>query len=104
MFALVLITLAFFASPAKAETDTFAQTTASNLNVRNAPNGKDVIRTLPHGSIVAVLQTQGVWSKVLYLENRNVSNPKKGWVSSQYLKVLYTKDVRDYADNSMAGI
>lgn len=104
MFALVLITSACLTSPASADTDTFAQTTASNLNVRSMPNGKDVIRMLPHGSVVAILQTQGTWSRILYLENRNVSSAKKGWVSSQYLEVLYTKNVRDYVNSSMAGI
>ena len=89
---------------ANAEIDTFARTTASNLNVRSEPNGKDIIGTLPHGSVVAILLTQDVWANIMYLENGNVSEPRKGWVSSQYLKVLYSKDVRDYEKSRTAAL
>lgn len=104
IFVLALSTSAFFTSTAKAETDTFAETTANNLNVRTMANGKSVIEQLPIGSVVAVLQTEGIWANIIYLEDNNPEKPKEGWVSAQYLRVLYTQIVRDYADNKMAGI
>lgn len=95
---------ASFTTAAQAETYSFARTTANELNVRDMPNGKDVIKRLPLGSVVAILQSQGIWTNVLYLENEDPSKPKQGWVSNEYLRVLYSKDMDIKTDTRTAGI
>lgn len=103
VFILVLVfsTLSAFVSPATAETDTFARTTASDLNVRSIPNGKAVTCRLPVGSVVAILQTQGIWANIVYLEDNDPNKPKEGWVSAKYLRVLYKKEVGNNADSTI---
>ena len=103
ILALVFSTSAFCTSAAKAESDTYAQTTASALNVRDNPYGKTVIQQLPRGSVVAILQLDGLWANILYLEDNDPDAPKKGWVSAMYLRILYSKDVSDYKDTTTAG-
>lgn len=54
----------------------FVNTKSSNLNVRNAPNGK-IIGSLSKGTQVVVIDESNGWSQI--------ESPQSGWVSSQYL-------------------
>jgi N-acetylmuramoyl-L-alanine amidase len=52
---------------------------ATKLNIRKGPStDDDILLVLPRGTVVAVIEEKGEWSKILY-EN------KIGWVSSQYI-------------------
>lgn len=97
IFVLAIGTSTIFSSTVNAEADTFARTTANNLNVRSIANGKSVITQLPRGTVVAILQTKGAWANIVYLENNNTNKPREGWVSSQHLRILYKKIVREHA-------
>lgn len=65
-----------------------ALTTASTLNVRNAPAGI-VIFTLPKGSTVGVIKSQEDWARIVYLPNNSKTKAKFGWVSAKYLQIIH---------------
>lgn len=104
LLALMFSTSIFFVSTVRAETDIYARTTADKLNVRSIANGKIVIERLPRGSVVAILEKQGTWANILYLENNDTNRTKEGWVSVEYLHVIYKKKVYDHLVKKIAGI
>ena len=89
-----LMTLTMMLITSTAIADTFARTTASNLNVREAPSGNK-ITGLSQGTVVGIMETEEDWARVMYLINNNPEDPQIGWVSSQYLQVLKTDSSAD---------
>lgn len=61
----------------------YVATERYNLNVRNKANGTK-ISSLPKGTKVEVVETNGEWSKI--------TSPVNGWVSSQYLSTSIEND------------
>lgn len=64
----------------------YVTTERYNLNVRNKANGTK-IGSLPKGTKVEVVGTNGEWSKII--------SPVNGWVSSQYLSTSVENDITE---------
>ena len=90
--SLILISSVAIADVSTDDVDTFARTKVKKLNVRNAPEG-DKITMLFKGCVVSVLETNGNWSRVMYLINNDPETPQYGWVSSQYIEKIQSSPV-----------
>ena len=63
---------------------------AYSLNVRNSPNGSEIIGTLTRNSNVQLIEIASNWSKV-----RDLKTGLAGWVSNSYLSENLTSDIDD---------
>lgn len=70
----------------KIEPTKYGQVTASRLNVRRSPSkNSSKIGSLARGAVVRILDTEGVWVRVL-------SEDAEGWVFSSYLVATTVTD------------
>ncbi|BFM05200.1 hypothetical protein [Halioxenophilus aromaticivorans] len=77
-----------------------AQTTATALNVRIAPEGSVVV-SLPRYTVVGVVETQGDWTKIMYFPGSDPAPAKHGWVSTYYLRAIKPSNKRTEAQPAL---